>query len=381
MTISIPTISPTAISAATPPVTDAPEVSPTPRTSRLVHIPPNWFAAVMGTGIVAVAAHGLPWHSAVLDAVAVMFWAMAVVVYVAVLAATVAHWVRHPHLARAHHRHPVTAHFYGSVPMATLTVGSSTILAGSSVIGHAAALAVGVGCFVLGSAGGVCTAVVIPATRIVGRAATRGPAFGGWLMSVVPPMVAASAAAVLAAELAPGRLRSVVLIAGLAMFALSLTCSTPVIVAIVARLRTGDVGPAATVPTWWIVLGPLGQSVTAVCLLARDAGGPRATGLPRELALGFALPVWIGALGWIVVAVTITARTLREGLPFGLTWWSFTFPVGTFVTGSSALAVITGSTVFSVSAAIALVALLGAWTVVAVRTVLGILDGSVLQPA
>ena len=37
----------------------------------------------------------------------------------------------------------------------------------------------------------------------------------------------------------------------------------------------------------------------------------------------------------------MTVKTARAGLPFSLTWWSFTFPVGTVVTGTSQLALYT----------------------------------------
>jgi tellurite resistance protein TehA-like permease len=51
-----------------------------------------------------------------------------------------------------------------------------------------------------------------------------------------------------------------------------------------------------------------------------------------------------------------------------VTWWSLTFPVGTFVTGTTQLAVHTGLPAFRVAAAVAYVGLLGTWILVAVRT-------------
>ena len=59
-------------------------------------------------------------------------------------------------------------------------------------------------------------------------------------------------------------------------------------------------------------------------------------------AILFGVPVWGFAVLWIVLATALTVRTLRRGMPFALTWWSLTFPVGTFVTGTTQLAVHTG---------------------------------------
>ena len=80
-------------------------------------------------------------------------------------------------------------------------------------------------------------------------------------------------------------------------------------------------------------------------------------------ALLYGVPVWGFAMAWLVLAAAITLRTaLRApgGLPFALTWWSFTFPVGTCVTGTISLAlrchsdVLRGASVFLFGLLIAL---------------------------
>ncbi len=361
-----------------------------PVRTHFAHVPPNWFATVMGTGILAVAAHGLG-HGTLLTALSIVFWLLACLVYLGVIAATVMHWRRHRDAARAHLQHPVIAHFYGAVPMATLTVGTSTLVAGVHVIGPSAALAVDVVCFTLGTLGGVATALLIPARHLLGRAGdpagpdrpepNRTEPFGGWLMSVVPPMVSASAAAVLAGAFDEPSARRALLVIGVAAFVFSLVLAAPIAVSVIGSLMTRGTGPTGLAPTWWIVLGPLGQSVTAACLLAHVATGvtgAATAGVLGALAHDYALTVWAAAVIWIVVATVITVRSVRRGLPFGLTWWSFTFPLGTFVTGSSALAATTGHTMFAVVAAAGFVALLLAWGIVAARTVAGIVDGALL---
>ena len=77
----------------------------------------------------------------------------------------------------------------------------------------------------------------------------------------------------------------------------------------------------------------------------------------------------------------MTIRTIREGLPFSLTWWSFTFPVGTCVTGASALAAHTGSVAFAGIAMVLYLGLLAAWVIAAVRTFRGaVISGALLAP-
>jgi C4-dicarboxylate transporter/malic acid transport protein len=332
-------------------------------------ITPNWFACVMGTGIVAVAAATLPEQFPGLRAMATVVWVLAAVLLVALVFATAMHWRRYRAAARAHAGDPVAGHFYGALPMAVLTVGTGTLLLGRDIIGLRAAIDVDWACWLAGAAAGLVTAVVVP--RLQWRRGQLRPdqAFGGWLMPVVPPMVAASAGALLIPYAGPARLT--LLVACYAMFGIGLAAAAVVIPLIWRRLARRGIGPARLVPTLWIILGPLGQSVTAVSLLGRMAGlavpGGDAAGL-RSFGLWYGIPVEALALAWAAVATVITVRTARRGLPFSLTWWSFTFPVGTCVTGLTGLALATGATGLRVAAAVGYVALVLAWLMVAART-------------
>ncbi|WP_455580226.1 SLAC1 family transporter, partial [Curtobacterium citreum] len=78
------------------------------------NLTPNWFASIMGTGIVAVAAASLPLQFPGLRTVATLVWAIAAVLLVALTVAMVLHWVRYRSTAAKHHLHPVISHFYGA---------------------------------------------------------------------------------------------------------------------------------------------------------------------------------------------------------------------------------------------------------------------------
>jgi C4-dicarboxylate transporter/malic acid transport protein len=345
---------------------------------------PNWYAAVMGTGIIATAGAGLPLHVPGLRALALAFWITAAVLLVAVSGATARHWVRHREVARGYLSDPFMAHFYGAPPMALMTVGAGALVVGRDLIGLPAAVDLDWALWSLGTAAGLVTCVVVPLRLFVGRQASAADAGGAWLMSVVPPMVSASTGALLVPHLPAGQARATLLLGCYAMFGLSLAASALMISLIWRRLISHDVGPARLVPTLWIVLGPLGQSVTAAGLLAGAAqpvlAGPYRVGADA-LALFYGLTAAGFAALWLTLAVVLTVRQARVGLPFALTWWSFTFPVGTCVTGATGLASRTGADLFRVSAIGLFGFLLVAWAVVGVRTLIGLVDGGLLRPA
>ncbi|MFF9564772.1 TDT family transporter [Leifsonia sp. NPDC014704] len=348
------------------------------------NITPNWFASVMGTGIVANAAATLPIIAPVLRIPATIVWAVAALLLVALVGATAVHWLRHRQTALSHHLNPVMAHFYGAPPMAMLTVGAGTLLVGKDVIGLPAAVTVDSVLWAIGTVLGLFSAIAVPYLTFTRHEIAEDSAFGGWLMPVVPPMVSAATGALLLPYVPAGQPRLTMLLACYAMFGLSLVASVIVITLIWGRLARHKVGAAAAVPTLWIVLGPLGQSITAANLLGGNAhlvfSGTFARGL-ELFGIVYGVPVLGFALLWAALAGGITLRTAREKLPFSLTWWSFTFPVGTCVTGITGLALHTGSVVLQGLAIIAYAGLVTAWITVAVRTFHGsVIRGTLLAP-
>ncbi|MCH9766447.1 MAG: TDT family transporter [Actinomycetia bacterium] len=335
------------------------------------YLGPNWFASVMGTGIVAMAGATLPVHVPGLRTFALVVWVASAVWLVLLTLAMAAHWVRNPTVARSHVRNPQMAHFYGAAPMALLTIGAGALLVGRDLIGERAAVDLAWVLWTAGTVGGLFTATSIPFLMFTQHRVEADAAFGGWLMPVVPPMVSAATGALLIPHMAAGTGRTTMLYACYAMFGMSLVASLIIISMVWSRLALYGTSGTARVPTLWIVLGPLGQSITAVGLLATDAAlavDEKVADGMRAFAILYGVPVWGFAVLWIALATALTTRTLRRGMPFALTWWSLTFPVGTFVLGTTQLALHTGLPVFRIAAAIAYVALLCTWVLVAVRT-------------
>ena len=352
------------------------------RVEVLGNIGPNWFASVMGTGIVATAGATLPVRFAGLHVFAEVVWVIAAVLLVVLVVVVGGHWLRHPTVARSHARNPQMAHFYGAAPMALMTVGAGAVLVGKDLTGERIAVDLGWVLWTAGTLGGLFTAVSIPFLMFTRHDVEPDAAFGGWLMPVVPPMVSAATGAVLLSHMTAGTDRQTMLYGCYAMFGLSLVASLNIIAMIWSRLTLYGTSGTARVPTLWIVLGPLGQSITAAGLL----GSAAAIAVDRDIAKSmdafailYGVPVWGFAVLWIALAASLTVRTLRNGMPFALTWWSLTFPVGTFVTGTAQLATHTHLPAFRVGAAIAYAGLLFTWLLVGVRTARGSLSGNLMK--
>ncbi|QIQ05649.1 TDT family transporter [Streptomyces liangshanensis] len=367
------------VSLAPHPVTRPPAVAPLPRPSAPRHLGPAWYATVMGTAVVASAGAALPQRVPGLRAASAAVWALSAVLLVAVLAARATRWARHRDRARADLLDPAVAPFFGCLPMALLAVGGATLAVGGDVLGPGAALRVDAVLFGVGTVLGLVVAVAIPYLMVVRHRLTLADVSPVWLLPVVPPMVAAGAGAGLVPHLPAGQGREALLLGCYAMFGLSLLATLALLPLIAGRLLLLGPLPLALTPAMFLVLGPLGQSTTAVGRLADVAPTAVSGSLPAALgafAVVYGVAVMGFALLWLALSAALVMRALRRGMPFSMGWWAFTFPVGTCVTGAEVLALRTGLVAFQWLAAGLFVVLVSAWVTVGAGTVRGLLGGA-----
>ncbi|GHI96659.1 TDT family transporter [Streptomyces olivaceus] len=359
----------------------SPVAAPARRVPAVRHLGPNWYACVMGTAIVGTAGAGLPWRVPGLRTACTAVWALSLLLLAALLAARTLHWRHHRDQARAHLLDPAAAPFYGCLSMALLAVGGGAPAVGRDWIGTPAAVALDAVLFTAGTAVGLAAAVAVPYLMAVRHRVTAEEASPVWLLPLVAPMVSAAVGPPLVGHLPPGQMRGTLLLACVAMFGVSLLATLVTLPVIFGRLLTGGPLPLALTPSLFLVLGPLGQSTTAAGNFAAAAPdavpGPYAGGFP-VFAVLYGVPVMGFALMWLCLALAHVVRARRAGMGFSMTWWSFTFPVGTCVTGAEALARETGLVVYGWLAVALYAVLVAAWGVAATRTARGLVSGALL---
>ncbi|HJD81071.1 TDT family transporter [Kitasatospora aureofaciens] len=347
----------------------------------LAQLGPNWYAVVMGTAIVANGAAALPVRLPGLIGFGEAMWGLGAAALLVLAAARLVHLSRHREAARTQLLdNPATAVFYGCPPMALLAVGLGTLLLGSRVIGTGPAVALDAVLWGGGTLYALAVAAGIPYLMITRHPVSALEANPTWLLPVVAPLVASACGPALVPHLPAGLPRQAMLYGCWALFGVGLLAALVLLPVVFTGLFHSKVPALALTPALFLVLGPLGQSVTAIHQLA-DAARPVLPALaPVMLPLAelYGVAVIGVAMLWLAVALTANLRARRAGMPFAMTWWAFTFPVGTCVTGASALA---GHTRFGgfTGLAVVLYLLLGAaWLLAAGGTAAGLLRGRLL---
>ncbi|MGF1429160.1 TDT family transporter [Kitasatospora sp. LaBMicrA B282] len=350
----------------------------------LAQLGPNWYAAVMGTAITANGALALPYQVPGRLVFARAVWVLALVSLLVLLGARLVHLVRHRAAAREQLlENPATAFFYGCPPMALLAVGYGTLAIGPALLGSGPAVVLDAVLWSLGTLYAVLVAAGIPYLMLTRHELSALRANPTWLLPVVAPMVSAALGPALLPHL-PAALRPHLLYACYALFGASLLATLVVLPVVFAGLVHSKLPALVLTPSLFLVLGPLGQSTTAVGNLADAARpvAPRLAGAALDFAILYGVAVLGFAVLWLLIAGAVNLRALRRHrMPFAMTWWAFTFPVGTCVTGAAGLARHTGLAGFGWLAAGLYGLLLLAWAVAGGRTLAGLLGGRLLRAA
>jgi C4-dicarboxylate transporter/malic acid transport protein len=346
---------------------------------------PGWFGAVMGTGIVGVAAYLNPGGSHTLlrpaHALGVAFVLAAWLLAVAVTVPYIARIVRHRDAAAADLRHPLVGGLYATFPAALLVLAVATATVGGSVLSVHAVVAVVAVLAAVGSLLAFAAAVAFTYLLFSGEGLAAETANGGWF---IPPVVAIIIPLTLLpllphVGLPAGRL---LLLAGYSGLGIGFFLYLLVAAVLFGRLIFHPLPPAPLAPSLWIGLGPIAVGSLALLRLAA-AGKPfwgAETAAVQHVSAIAAATLWGFGLWWLATAALLLARYLRRGpLPFGVGLWGLTFPLGAYTVATLQLARSWPTGALEWAAAALFLALVGLWLLVTTRTLAAIRTGEAWQ--
>lgn len=342
---------------------------------------PNWFAATMGTGVLALALAQLPVSTPGLHALAEGLWLLNIGLFVLFTAMYAARWVMFFDEARRIFGHSTVSMFFGTIPMGLATIINGFLLFGlprwgDGVIHVAEVL------WWLDVAMSLACGVLIPYMMFTRQEHSIDQMTAVWLLPVVAAEVAAASGGLLAPHLADAHSQLVVLVTSYVLWAFSLPVAFSILTILLLRMALHKLPHENMAASSWLALGPIGTGALGMLLLGADAPAIfAANGLPGigEIAEGLGLvagiTLWGFGLWWMLIALLITVRYLRAGIPFNLGWWGFTFPLGVYSLTTLKLASTLNLTFFSVFGCVLVAMLAAMWLIVAKRTVQGAWKG------
>ncbi len=338
---------------------------------------PNWFTVTMGTGILALALNQFPIAIPGLHQVAEGFWWLNMALFALFTGLYGARWAIFPQQARRIFGHPVVSMFFGAIPM-----GLATILNGFLAFGipHWGATAVHIAevLWWIDMVMAVACGVLIPFLMFTQQEHSIEKMTAVWLIPVVAAEVTAASAGLLVPHLVDPAAAFRMLILGYALWAFSVPLAMSILVILVLRLVLHKLPHRDMAASGWLSLGPLGTGALGLLLLGAaapsifaGAGMPEMGAASAGLGLVGGTILWGYGAWWLLLAVLTTVRYMREGIPFNIGWWGFTFPLGVYAVATLTLARQTHLGFILVAGAVLVVLLAMLWSIIAYRTLRG----------
>ena len=338
---------------------------------------PNWFAATMGTGILALALPQVPGAGATLRAIGEGLWLFNIGLFTLFAVLYTARWIMFWHEAKRIFSHSIVSMFIGTIPMGPATIINGFLAFGlprwgSDMVAIAQVLwwidvAISLGCGVL-----------IPFFMFTRQAHGIDKMTAIWLLPIVAAEVAATSGGLLVPHLADANAQYVTLITSYVLWAYSVPVAFAVLTILFLRMALHRLPPDSMAASSWLSLGPIGTGSLGMVVLGNAAPAVLAAHnlgnigmVVSSIGAIVGLLLWGVGLWWLLLALLITFRYFRAGIPFNLGWWGYTFPLGVYTVATLKLGASLDIGLLSAFGTILVLVLGMMWMLVAARTLHG----------
>ncbi|MGC9154108.1 MAG: hypothetical protein ACP5HZ_00505 [Ferrimicrobium sp.] len=353
----------------------------------LARLSPGWFGAVMGTGIIAVIAAEDPGHIASLNAsmrdTAYAVAALAALLAVLLIVPYLLRWIIYPARSWASLKDPQSGPLHGTVPGGVLVLSVVAAAVGPRVLSSSATATLIEVLDGIGIPLALVISILFAYLLFTLDHHDRQEVNGGWF---IPPVVTIIVPVVLVPlmRLVGASGARLLLFTSYSFLGVGLILFVLVLAMLHDRMVTQPLPAATMAPSLWIVLGPAGVGAAALLDLAHVARmvlGPAAQAIGPLSMIGATL-LW-GFGGWsLLVALALLGRYLRQGgIPYGVGWWGFTFPVGALTVATVSLGKIWTLPIIGDVAFALFVLLVVLWLGVSASTLGSLLGGRRQLPA
>jgi C4-dicarboxylate transporter/malic acid transport protein len=361
----------------------APPLSHLPHPREVVRqFTPNWFTATMGTGILALALNEFPLAVPGLKGLAEGLWVVNIGVFILCTLLYSARWVFFFQGAKRIFRHSVMSMFFGAIPMGLATIINGFLVFGTTMLPGNDALHIAYALWWLDAAMALASAWVVPYLMFTRQNHSLEGMTAVWLLPIVAAEVAAASGGSLIRHMEAGGPATQMLFVSYALWGASVLPAIGILVILFLRMALHKLPKRDMAVSSWLAVGPLGTGALGLLLLGEQA--PRVLIGTQMAEIGHAAHgvgvigaavLWGFGLWWLVLALLITLRYFREGLPFNMGWWAFTFPIGVYSVATLALGRTTGVFLFEAMGEVFVLMLAVFWLIVTGRTLYGAYQG------
>lgn len=337
--------------APTPPPNPTPTPAPPSKVfsrewrRRILNFTPSWFSVNMGTGIVSILLHNLPFQFPGLKVIGVVIFCLNVLLFVVFFGISCLRYILYPIVFPRMLRHPTQSLFLGTLPMGFATIVNMVVFACIPAFGGKWVTVA----WVLWWVDSVVAAVIavgVPFVMFTRHDHSVSSVTGVWLQPSVSTIVASASGAIVAPYLSAGHARLTVVVSYI-LLGMGFMPAVLIMGMYFHRLAVHKIPPNALIVSTYLPLGPCGQGgfailrlssvVRSLCMQSEgtnlySAEEVRLFGSAiYACSIPLALVIWGFGLVWLILATSSVLDLMRrEKIGFNMGWWGFTFPIGVF---------------------------------------------------
>ncbi len=290
---------------------------------------PSWFASVMGTGILALTSLSYSKYIPFLKNMANILFYFNIILFFVLLIPWVLRWIFFRKEALKDLEHPVLSNFYATIAIGMLVLAADFIVIGKNI-------EVGEIFWFIGTLVTIFFGIFTPYLMFKGEHVKLDHINPAWFIPPVGLIVIPIAGSLIIPHVS-GMVQEFVIFlnyfgwgAGffiyLALFAISMY-----------RFILHKPLPNTLAPTIWINLGPIGAGTVALVNLVKNSSFITV----KESFFVFGFLFWGFGIWWVIMAIAMTIHYIKKlKLPYAMSWWAFTFPLGAYVAASHAISLL-----------------------------------------
>ena len=325
---------------------------------------PSWFASVMGTGILAITSLFYSQYIPFLKNAAVLLFYFNVILFFVLLIPWTLRWIFYTKEALSDLEHPVISNFYATIAIAMLVLSADFTFIGNNLFA-------GKIFWFVGTILTIFFGILSPFIMFKGEHVTLDHINPAWFIPPVGLIVIPIAGSFMIDQYS-GFIRELVIFLNYFGWGSGFFIYLALLAVCMYRFILHRPLPNVLAPTIWINLGPIGAGTVALINLVNHS----AFITVKEPFFILGLIFWGFGIWWVLMAITMTIYYIRNiQLPYALSWWAFTFPLGAYVAASHSLATIFHLTIVDFIGFVLYLLLVFFWSVTLIKTLAAVRYG------
>ena len=292
---------------------------------------PSWFASVMGTGILAITSLFYSQYIPFLKSLAYVLFYFNIILFFVLLIPWILRWILFRKEALYDLEHPILSNFYATIAIAMLVLAADFIVIGKNI-------EIGKVFWFIGALATIFFGILTPYLMFKGEHVKLDHINPAWFIPPVGLIVIPIAGSLIIPHVSGMAQEFVILLnyfgwgAGFFIY-LSLLAIT------MYRFILHHPLQNILAPTVWINLGPVGAGTVALVNLIKNSSF-----IPtQEPFFVFGFLFWGFGIWWVIMAIALTLHYIKKlKLPYAMSWWAFTFPLGAYVAASHTISLLFG---------------------------------------